>query len=353
MKNRKPQKFTSDAEKEQIINLYLSGMSQKRVGALYNVTQGAVSNLLKRRGIKARSKSETSGRKYRVNHHYFDSIDTPDKAYWLGFITADGNIDGDCVSIKLNRVDRDHLVMFMRCMESSACVTDGINNFGVNYSLARIHSTAIATALRGHGVTGNKTWTIKPWHGSPELMPHYWRGVIDGDGWVSTSANGRTKRFYTVGLCGNHEIVNGFRSYVNEKLGYDNALVVKKLKSGNLFGQVAYTGTYRAKNTCQILGYNSGHIALPRKNESAIQIMSFLSSEKEPAHATDDLVRLIIDEHSTGKYTHADLSTKHNVGKGTVYNIIKGKGRFASLLASRINHIVSDIATDVAIIVEV
>ena len=30
--------------------------------------------------------------RYTADFHYFDNIDTPEKAYWLGFIWADGYI---------------------------------------------------------------------------------------------------------------------------------------------------------------------------------------------------------------------------------------------------------------------
>ena len=47
------------------------------------------------------------------NPAYFDQIDTPGKAYWLGFISADGCVTGfnpgnPRLVIKLARKDRDH-----------------------------------------------------------------------------------------------------------------------------------------------------------------------------------------------------------------------------------------------------
>jgi len=33
-----------------------------------------------------------NARKYKVNHNFFDIIDTENKAYWVGFLSADGNI---------------------------------------------------------------------------------------------------------------------------------------------------------------------------------------------------------------------------------------------------------------------
>ncbi len=43
--------------------------------------------------------------------HFFDTIDTEEKAYWLGFIVADGHIykTGCGVSIELSKTDEDHL----------------------------------------------------------------------------------------------------------------------------------------------------------------------------------------------------------------------------------------------------
>ena len=48
------------------------------------------------------------------NPSYFDQIDTPDKAYWLGFIATDGMVTGFKsgslrLVIKLARKDRAHL----------------------------------------------------------------------------------------------------------------------------------------------------------------------------------------------------------------------------------------------------
>ena len=36
-------------------------------------------------------------RKYNVNHDFFESINTEERAYWLGFISADG-----CISERYN-----------------------------------------------------------------------------------------------------------------------------------------------------------------------------------------------------------------------------------------------------------
>ena len=44
-------------------------------------------------------------RKYTVNEKYFEVIDTPEKAYWLGFIMADGSISKSSKDCPYNRLD--------------------------------------------------------------------------------------------------------------------------------------------------------------------------------------------------------------------------------------------------------
>lgn len=51
---------------------------------------------------------------YKINENYFENIDNKNKAYWLGFIAADGNVYGNKLSIELNSKDEGHLKIFRR-----------------------------------------------------------------------------------------------------------------------------------------------------------------------------------------------------------------------------------------------
>ena len=49
-------------------------------------------------------------RKYVIDHHFFDVINTEEKAYWLGFITADGCVvSKNRLTINLAVADVAHL----------------------------------------------------------------------------------------------------------------------------------------------------------------------------------------------------------------------------------------------------
>ncbi len=44
------------------------------------------------------------------------------------------------------------------------------------------NSIPLTRALGALGVTPRKSATAIPWDGPADLMPHYWRGMVDGDG---------------------------------------------------------------------------------------------------------------------------------------------------------------------------
>ena len=61
-----------------------------------------------------------SNKKYSLNENYFETIDNEEKAYWLGFISTDGNIykrdnNGTIIlSFNLNIRDKKHLEKFLK-----------------------------------------------------------------------------------------------------------------------------------------------------------------------------------------------------------------------------------------------
>lgn len=56
------------------------------------------------------------------NRHVFDTIDTNEKAYWLGFIIADGylNDNKNMLRIKLSDKDKRHLEKFIKFLDGNS-----------------------------------------------------------------------------------------------------------------------------------------------------------------------------------------------------------------------------------------
>lgn len=65
-------------------------------------------------------------KKYTAYYAFFKEIDTEEKAYWLGFIAADGFITtrDNTVGITLGRKDKNHLFKFTKSISATNPVND-------------------------------------------------------------------------------------------------------------------------------------------------------------------------------------------------------------------------------------
>lgn len=97
------------------LKLIKSGMSCTKTAKLLGVDQQSMNLRLKKHyGLEVL----LDGKK-EVDGYYFDSIDTEEKAYWLGFMYADGYIGKDNeVEFCIQAYDKSHLVMFKKAIKS-------------------------------------------------------------------------------------------------------------------------------------------------------------------------------------------------------------------------------------------
>jgi hypothetical protein len=136
------------------------------------------------------SKSNYHNRIYNINEHFFDAIDTEEKAYFLGFLYADGynRPASSHVVISLQERDKEILeklrdLIYNDKWELAYRITAG--NRQNQYQL-RFSSKYMSDKLVGWGCYPNKSLTLQfPTFISEELTPHFIRGVFDGDGSIS------------------------------------------------------------------------------------------------------------------------------------------------------------------------
>ena len=154
-----------------------------------------------------------SQRKYTLNHDYFREIDSPEKAYWLGFLAADGGIAGDdrhgrCLSLELAEYDVGHLLKFAHAIGSDAPISGPRRGC----LRMRFHSSRLADSLIALGVEQRKTLTVIPPLGQlAGLESYYWRGLWDGDGTISGRSDRRAG--WTIGIVGSFACVDAFGSW--------------------------------------------------------------------------------------------------------------------------------------------
>ena len=110
--------MTTEQEIE-IIKKKNNGFKNKQIMLEYSIkSPKTIYDIVKRKGIK-----KIANKKYDVNENYFSSIEGEERAYWLGFLYADGyvRIKGKSgqLTLKLSSKDRDHIVLFNKCLESN------------------------------------------------------------------------------------------------------------------------------------------------------------------------------------------------------------------------------------------
>lgn len=186
----------SKETQEQIILDYKKGKSLRQIEKDYNVTRNTVSKYLTEHNIKV-----TTGNHYRTYYHnedYFENIDCEHKAYWLGFMFADGYISNnenrygqDQFGLSLAKEDIEVLYKFKQDIEATNPVHEyGRATKGQNLCRLQLTSQKTVDDLISKGCVKQKSHIIKPPSGIPdELIPHFIRGFFDGDGSIIKSKN--------------------------------------------------------------------------------------------------------------------------------------------------------------------
>lgn len=138
-------------------------------------------------------------KKYSFNEKYFEVIDNEQKAYWLGFLYADGYVYNDCkrgkynVTITLKNTDKILLEQFKQDLNSNHPIKDIEITSRDNPSHAcslYIGNKKIVQDLIKLGCFQNKSKILKPptlQQVPLEYIPHFIRGYFDGDGSVFIS----------------------------------------------------------------------------------------------------------------------------------------------------------------------
>ena len=205
--------------RNRMVELYLAGASAEFAAACIGRGKDACYEALKLAGITGLLRNRR-GAKYQVNLNYFDVIDTQDKAYWLGFITADGWLSCGKLYIELQSKDREHLEKFKKAIEFTGPIMDRTQKNSCKHhkkdkyfsSRILVSSKQIVDSLIELGLTENKSLTVTECEQVPEhLLSHYYRGIFDGDGNYGISGKYPQLR---VRLVATLPLINSFRKFI-------------------------------------------------------------------------------------------------------------------------------------------
>jgi hypothetical protein len=128
-------------------------------------------------------------KQYRLDSDFFKTIDTVDKAYWFGFILADGCIvesRSPALVINVQIADKEHLNQFLLALGSTHSVRLRLNK-SRNTISARlaIHNNSLVDDLKKLGCIPLKSTIGTVVLGIQQpLFRHFARGYFDGNGTI-------------------------------------------------------------------------------------------------------------------------------------------------------------------------
>ena len=172
-----------------------SGYTQKEMAKLLGVSRTTVQRNLKK--IKLSTPNYHNSIKF--DNSVFDIIDTEEKAYWLGFLYADGSVGktNNNVELSLSVKDISHLEKFKKFLKTPKTIkvsTITVNNKQFERCRLIVTDKHLKQSLIKCGCTPKKSLTITfPNKNiiSENLIYPFIRGYVDGDGSITFSKSGR------------------------------------------------------------------------------------------------------------------------------------------------------------------
>ncbi len=250
-------------------DLYINKkLSAAKIAALHETKTQQIYYLLEKYGIPRRSltKMNTS---FSVNESYFKTIDSAEKAYWLGFLYADGYVTKrHQVGLSLAEQDAHHVEKFREAVNSTHpihCYTS--SGYGHGKYVKLIFSCQEMTSdLIQLGCVQQKSLVLKfPTEDQvlSNFMRDFVRGYFDGDGSITTGGIGRP---LTLRICGTREFLEGVRNYFNTIVYPDkisNQLEKRKRDQKNNYS-LTISSHNKARKILDCL-YKSAPVYLDRK----------------------------------------------------------------------------------------
>jgi len=254
---------------EEISLLYENGMSITKIGKKLSIDRKAIARLLKNNNIKSRD-GFYYARKYNVNEHYFDVIDTEEKAYILGFIYADGNnlYRYNRISIHLSKTDEEILKKISNILYGKEILkyNQKTNKNGkiFQYVTLQVFNKHMSKHLANLGVVEAKSHKIVfPEWLDKSLYKHFIRGLIDGDGWIYLPKNNRDSP--NVGLICTRKVNDFLKDYFNNELGLKSYLIKAHKQNIDIMCEIRVKNYHQCKILLDWL-YEGSSISLKRKH---------------------------------------------------------------------------------------
>lgn len=258
----KRQKLTEN-EIQYIIDNY-NNKSSTLIAKELNITESAVSGVWFRNNLRGKD----SRSYYLLNERYFETIDSQDKAYFLGFIAADGcihkhtNNRQDVLRFQIRHED----VKILEILKQQLNTNKPISYIGEYVSL-EISSNLLVNDIKDKGLGYRKTYGNTIANIDSKYMPAFIRGYFDGDGSISYNNS------LSLSIVGYESNMRKIMEYLESQNILSSFTVDKRQYNKNeyddVFGSITITNNNMAYSLIKLMYKDSSEFYMNRKKEIA------------------------------------------------------------------------------------
>lgn len=274
---------------ENVIREYSSGKSTVYISRKYGINCGSVIYWLKKNNVNRRNQSEAH-RKYPLNENFFDTIDSPTKAYFLGLLYADGcnSPEQNLIRLILSKQDKPLLERLSAIIykqpkplifrKGHLFTDNGRTYFRRDSYQLNISNKHMSEILIQHGLVKAKSFIVVfPKWIEESLISHFVRGYFDGDGCISFTKN----RQIAISILGTENFCLKLKAII-DRLSIKSSLC--HAKRGSPIRQLVIHGNQTGRKFMEWI-YQDADIYMDRKHRKYTNILNVIPKAR-PVHCS-------------------------------------------------------------------
>lgn len=274
--NIKPEQIT------EMIEMYNKGMSTLEIGRKTGIGYKTITEYII---DDPRTKYRVDNR-ILVNDNAFSGVLSEDGEYWCGVMMSDGSVlsNKNMIELGFEKSDEKHINKFKSFLKFEGKTYykkgDRSGNYKIcgikcktnDFAYVHITSKQLKKDLIKYGVVPLKTYCAEALNGIENSI-HFWRGCVDGDGWISIDKNKKIG----VGLTGTKRICEQLDCFVIKNLGGKSSVIRQKNKNNESWS-ISYSGE-KAYGIIELL-YKKSKTYLDRKYNKYLEAKRIMEKNK-------------------------------------------------------------------------
>lgn len=271
-----------DIEKyDKCVEAFKKGMSLTKIAKEFHVNRTYLRNYILEKGYEIRNTHNESD----IYSDIFEVIDTEEKAYWLGFLYADGSLhynDGTkknkyIIEVALKKSDKGHLEKLKTFLNARNKISPRkkTNSFRLTITNKKMYNDLIK---QGCHPRKSLDMTFPGKEIVPDnLLKHFLRGYVDGDGWVGIEHIPRKDG--TVRVRGRMSITCGDEQFIFDLIKRANWPEMTLNRDKRSSAKSMEWSSEKCFNILTFL-YEDAHVYLNRKYEKYIELKNAHSNQE-------------------------------------------------------------------------